>query len=314
MSRRPLTRARRSLRVQLLVLGFLAVYLPVLLLFGVVLVTETETVETRDGVEVVTDASTRRSPWAGVTVAALAPAAAALAWWWAGRTVDRLERAAGTQRRLVEETSHALRTPLSVLTLNSEVALGDPHPTFDSYRAALERSQAGAARLRATIDDLLLDARARARTLDRRPADLVRLVEEAVEPARVLADARGITLSIAGPPSAVCPVDEPSVTRAVANLVDNAVRHAPDGSAVEVDVRLRVADAAIVVTDHGPGIAPDDQDRIFERFWRGGTDGDGTGLGLPIARQAAVAHGGSLTVASPGPGGDGSAFTLTLRR
>jgi signal transduction histidine kinase len=68
------------------------------------------------------------------------------------------------------------------------------------------------------------------------------------------------------------------------------------------------------VTDHGPGIPAEQQDQVFERFWRARPDAQGTGLGLPIARQIAQAHGGDLTVLSPGPDGDGSAFTLTLRR
>lgn len=354
-----MTRPWRSLRVQLAVLGFAAIYLPVLLLFGVTLVSEDETLETLDGAVVVADTSTRREAGPTWTVVALGPAAGALAWWWAGRAVrpidrvravaedieatdlgrrigldrgpaevvalaagfdamlDRIERAADTQRRLVEETSHELRTPLSVLTANADVLLADPNPTLATYRQGLERSKAAAARLQATIDDLLVDARGRARTLDRRPADLVAIARGVADDARVPAAARDVTLAVTGPPGAVCPVDEPTVRRAVANLVDNAVRHAPDGSAVEVDVEVTDTVATVAVTDHGPGIPPDQQGRIFERFWRGRPDtpaAPGTGLGLPIARQIALAHGGDLTVRSPGPAGDGSTFVLTLRR
>ena len=346
----------RSLRVQLAVLGFAAIYLPVLLLFGVTLATEHETVRMDDGVEVTTDTSSRRTAWPAWTVVALGPAAGALAWWWAGRAVrpidrvravaedieatdlgrrigldhgpaevvslaasfdamlDRLERAVDTQRRLVEETSHELRTPLSVLTTNADVLLADPNPTLGAYRKGLERSRSAAARLQATIDDLLVDARGRARTLDRRPADLVAIARAVVDDARVLAAPKRIALAVTGPPSAVCPVDEPTVRRAVSNLLDNAIRYAPDGSTVEVDVAVTDTDAAVVVTDHGPGIAEDEQAHIFERFWRGRPDTHGTGLGLPIARQIAEAHGGTLTLASPGPSGDGTTFTLTLRR
>ena len=358
--------AWRSLRVRLAVLGFLAIYVPVLLLFGVTLVTEHETIEARDGVVTTdtTDTSTRRSSWPAGTVVALGPAAAALAWWWAGRAVrpidrvravaedieasdlgrriglergptelvslaasfdamlDRLERAADTQRRLVEEASHELRTPLAVLATNADVLLADPSAGVEAYRRGLERSRAAADRLRTTIDDLLVDARGRARTLDRRPADLVAIARAAMEDARVLAERRQVALSLSGPPSARCAVDEPTVRRAVANLLDNAVRHAPDGSAVDVGVAVTAAGAAVSVADHGPGIPPDQQDHIFERFWRGGAgtpdaaDGPGTpgtGLGLPIARQIALAHGGDLTVRSPGPAGDGATFTLSLR-
>ncbi|MFC7722526.1 HAMP domain-containing protein [Nonomuraea recticatena] len=172
-----MTRPWRSLRAGLAVLGFLAIYLPALLLFGVVLVTDTETTfQTIDGVESVRSVSAHRSAWPTWTIVALAPAAAAVAWWWAGRAVrpldrvravaedigatdlgrrialdggpaevvalaasfdamlDRLEQAAATQRRLIEETSHELRMPLAVLMTNAEVLLAHPSPTLEVYR------------------------------------------------------------------------------------------------------------------------------------------------------------------------------------
>ena len=343
----------RSLRARLAVLGFLAIYAPVLLLFGVTVVTEQETV-VRDGADIEREVSTERPPWAIWTVIALAPAAAGLAWWWAGRAVrpiervravaeeiegsdlgrriglergpsevvalaasfdamlDRLEQAAATQRRLIEETSHELRTPLAVLATNADVLLAHPEPTLAVYREGLERSKAAAARLQATIDELLVDARGRARTLDRRPADLMAIARGVVAEARVLAAAKRVELSLNGPQAAVCALDEPTVARAVANLLDNAIRHAPAGSEVAIDVDVAETYATVVVVDHGPGIPSDAHERIFERFWRG--DGAGTGLGLPIARQIGLAHGGDLTVESPGPAGDGCAFSLRLRR
>ncbi|WP_129666409.1 HAMP domain-containing sensor histidine kinase [Phytoactinopolyspora endophytica] len=346
----------RSLRVRLAVLGFLAIYVPALLLFGVILATETDTnVVVDNGVET-QSTSTERSPWVSWTVVALGPVAAGLAWWWSGRAVrpidrvravaediegtdlsrrigldhgptevvslaasfdamlDRLERAADTQRQLIEETSHELRIPLSVLSTNAEVLLAHPEPTVDVYRQGLERSGRAAARLQATIDDLLTDARGRARTIDRRPADVVAIVHGVVEDAGVLAATRQVDVSIVGSPSAVCPVDEATVARAVSNLVDNAIKHAPSGSTVEVTVEVTESEATVVVTDHGPGIPPDQQDHIFQRFWRGRHDTDGTGLGLPIASQIAQAHGGNLTVTSPGPAGDGCTLRLSLRR
>ncbi|MEJ3749158.1 HAMP domain-containing sensor histidine kinase [Actinomycetes bacterium KLBMP 9797] len=344
-----------SLRARLAALGFLAIYVPVLLLFGVILVTDTETsARTLNGVEVVTT-DTGRSGWVTASVLALAPAAAALAWWWAGRAVrpidrvravaediegadlsrrigldrgpaevvrlaasfdamlDRLQRSADTQRRLIEETSHELRIPLSTLMANADVLLAHPEPTVEVYRAGLERSGKAAARLQATLDELLLDARGRARTIDRRPTDLAALVRGVVADAAILAASKRIVLTVGGPPAAPCAVDEPTVRRAVANLVDNAIRYAPTDSAVRVDVAQTAAEAAVVVTDQGPGIPAADQDRVFERFWRGDHDVPGTGLGLPIARQVALAHGGTLTLTTPALNGAGSAFRLTLR-
>lgn len=342
-------RSRRwqSLRTRLALLGFLAIYVPALLVFGVAVVTDVET----NG-QATTHSETVRITW---TVLALAPVAAGLAWWWAGRAVrpidrvravaedieatdlsrrigldrgpaelvslaasfdamlGRLELAAETQRRLIEETSHDLRTPLSVLMTNADVLLTHPDPTIEVYRQGLERSRAAAARLQATVDELLVDARGRARTIARQPADLVALVRTVVEEFGAAAAAKGIELRTAGPRVAECRVDRPTVRRAVSNLVDNAIRYAPAGTAVEIHVESTDTSVAVAVTDHGSGIPPAEQGLIFQRFWRNRHDVEGTGLGLPIANQVALAHGGQLTVTSPGPAGDGCVFRLVLR-
>ncbi|HYJ67340.1 MAG TPA: HAMP domain-containing sensor histidine kinase [Nocardioidaceae bacterium] len=356
MSRASWSRLWTSLRVRLAVLGFLAIYVPALLLFGVTTVTEDEQVEDRDGVEVASQTSDHDLSWSAWTVVALAPVAALLAWWLAGRAVrpiervravaedieasdlgrridldhgpsevvslaasfdsmlDRLERSATTQQRLIEETSHGLRTPLAVLSTNADVLLAHPEPTVELYRQGLERSKSAAARLTATVDELLLDARGRARTLDRHPADLAAIVRGVVDEVRPGAEPRAVALSVSGPETVVCTLDEPMVRRAIANIVDNAVRHAPEGTSVDVHVALDEHHASVEVTDDGPGIAAEDRDHVFERFWRGPTDSDGTGLGLPIARQIARAHGGDVTVTSPASSGAGCAFELRLRR
>lgn len=352
-----MTRAWRSLRVQLAVVGFAAIYVPVLLLLGVTVVTESDVeLDVRNGSTDVEDTSSRRSPWVMWTAFAIGPGAASLAWWWAGRAVrpiervravaedieasdlsrrigldhgptevvslaasfdamlDRLEHAAAIQRELIEETSHELRTPLSVLATNADVLLAHPAPSVDVYRQGLERSKTAAARLQATIDELLVNARGRARTIDRRAADLMAIARGVVEDAQVLTAPKLIDVVLTGPASAACPLDEATVRRAISNLVANAIRYAPGGSAVEIDVAITAAEATVVVTDHGPGIPTGEQDRVFERFWRGEQDTSGAGLGLPIAKQVALAHGGDLTVTSPGPAGDGCSFTFTVAR
>jgi signal transduction histidine kinase len=363
----PVRRAWRSLRVQLAVLGFLAMYVPVLLLFSVITVTEEERREA-DGnsvsVEVTSGSAISQSGWVVATVIAFGPVAAGSAWWLAGRAVrpinrvrfvaesieasdlsrrialehgpdevvalagsfdamlDRLEWAADTQRRLMEETSHELRTPLTVLTTNADVLLSHPDPTLEIYRQGLERSKAAAVRLRDTIDELLVDARGQARVIDRRPANLAAIVHELVDEAQPLAAAKNVGMVSTGADTVPCALDEPTVRRAVANLLDNAIKHAPEGSAVEVEVGATSDEATIVVTDHGPGVPAHQQERIFERFWRGSSNdrsgpdspGGGTGLGLTIARHIARAHGGELSITSPGPTGDGCSFELRLRR
>lgn len=338
-----------SLRMRIALLGFVAGYLPALLAFSGLLILDTEElVQVEDGLVSSSEATVTGMQWYTWGIIALAPAAAALSWWMAGRAVrpieqvravverigaadlgtrvgltsgpaeiislaasfdgllDRLERSAETQRRLIEETSHELRTPLSVLSTNAEVLLAHPEPTVELYRQGLDRSRRAADRLRHTIDELLVDARGRARVLDRRPTDLMALARDVA--------AERTTVSVTGPATAECAVDQLTVRRAIANLVDNAVRHAPAESVVTIGVSLSDSLVTVTVTDHGPGIPEPEQTHIFERFWRAPGDRPGTGLGLPIARQIAQAHGGDLTVTSPGPTGNGCVFHLTLRR
>jgi signal transduction histidine kinase len=306
------SRLLASLRVRLAVLGVVAIYAPVLVLLAVAATTDTETVTTADGLrtQVVSGGT---SPWVWATAALLAPAACVLAWTWAGRAVRPLAEAAEQQRRLIEETSHALRTPLAVLATTIDVALADPAPTLPGYRDGLQGARDAAGRVRGVVDGLLADARGRARTLERRAADLDAVVADAVTRALPLADARGVRLEHAATGRLTARIDVDAVTRAVTNLLDNAIRHAPAGSAVAIAARATATSVAVTVTDHGPGIPAAQQAQVFGRFWR--ADGGGAaGLGLPIARQVAEAHGGALTLHSPGPDGDGCAFTLTLRR
>jgi signal transduction histidine kinase len=228
--------------------------------------------------------------------------------------LDRLEQSAQTQRRLIEETSHELRTPLAVLMANAEVTLAHPHPSLEVYRQGLERSQATATRLQRTIDELLVDARGRARTIDRQPADVMVIARESIADATVLAETKRTSVTCSGPPTVACPVEASSVRRAIANLLDNAIRYGPSDSTVEVRVDVEDHEVAVSVSDHGPGIPVAEQGLMFDRFWRGRSDVSGTGLGLSIVNHVALAHGGGLSVTSPGPTGDGCVFRLTLRR
>ncbi len=346
----------RSLRLQVATLGFAAIYLPVLVVLGVGALTQEESVVVgADGSEVVARAGGGPSGWTLATVVALAPVAAALAWWWSGRAVlpldrvrrvaeeieatdlgrrvaldrgpteavalagafdallDRLEGAAEVQRTLVEEASHELRTPLAVVLTSADVALAAPEPTVESQREALERVRSAAHRMRATVDALLVEARGRARTLARAAVDVAALARDVVAEAEPVAAAASVRLvvSVAAPGGgATATIDAPGVRRALADLIANAIRHAPAGTDVAVTVAADPERLTVTVTDQGPGIPEADRERAFERFWSGG---DGTGLGLAIARQVARAHAGDVTLADP-PSGPGLQVTLTLRR
>ncbi len=153
--------------------------------------------------------------------------------------LDRLEAAEQTQRHLIEEASHELRVPLSVLMTNADVLLDHPAPTMEIYRQGLERSRAAADRLTRAIDELLVDARGRARTLSRRPTDLVTVVLAAGGGCPCPRRGAASSSHSRSPPAVVGRVDEPSVRRAVSNLIDNAIRHAPAESTVDVRIEGR---------------------------------------------------------------------------
>jgi signal transduction histidine kinase len=154
------------------------------------------------------------------------------------------------------------------------------------------------------IEGLVELARADAETPIRERVRLDFLVDEAV----ATAARRSPTPIRAHLTPTVVEAAPAAISRAVGNLIDNAIKWSPDGAPVEVTVR----DGTVTVRDHGPGIDAADQPRIFDRFYRAPAARTlpGSGLGLAIARQVAEAHGGTIT-AEPAPGG-GSLFTLRL--
>ncbi len=149
------------------------------------------------------------------------------------------------------------------------------------------------------VDDLLLLARTDAETvaLVEADTDLALVAAEATEALEPVAAARGVRLVLDIEPAPLRG-DEARLRQLAGILVDNAIRHSPDGGHVTVTVR---PGARLDVEDEGPGIEPEHIDRVFERFWRApGSPAGGTGLGLAIARWIAEQHGGSISAANRG--------------
>jgi signal transduction histidine kinase len=226
--------------------------------------------------------------------------------------LERLHRAAVSQLNVIDDISHELRTPIAVLIANADVALANPNPTTGSYRDSLEQSRRAAERLQATVERLLRDARNSAQTLDRHPADLMDVVRTVTADMRAVAETALVTIDVGGPPTLTGAWDTSTVARALTNLIDNAIRHSPEATTVHVSVAEGDGRIDVAVSDHGPGIAPDEHDRVFERSWRADSSVVGAGLGLPIARQIARAHGGDVTVISPDPTGYSTTFVFSI--
>jgi heavy metal sensor kinase len=228
--------------------------------------------------------------------------------------VARLRAALQTQRQFMADASHELRTPVSVVRATADVMLSRDHRAEAEYREAIAIVGGQARRLGRLVEDMLVLARADAGGYQLRPVDLYldEIVADCRRAVEVLAIERGVTIRPAGPPDIPFRGDEDLLRRLVLNVLQNAVQHTPAGGSVAVDVRQEPATVRIRVTDEGPGIPPDDQRRIFDRFVQldPARRGQGTGLGLPIARWIAEAHGGTLVLERSGP--DGTTFCVSL--
>jgi two-component system, OmpR family, sensor kinase len=209
-------------------------------------------------------------------------------------------------RRFVADAAHELRTPLTSIRGYAELFRRGASTRPDDLAKTMLRIEEGAARMGVLVEDLLLLARLdQGRPLERESVDLTKLTAAAVDDLRVIAPERPVEYESNG--AVVVHGDEHRLRQVVANLLENARTHTPANSPVEVHVGVVGDEAVIEVRDHGPGMAPEDAARVFERFWRADpsrarTSG-GAGLGLAIVAAITQAHGGRAEVeTAPGAG------------
>ena len=233
---------------------------------------------------------------------------------------DAQHEAEDRLRAFVADASHELRTPLTTATGWIELYLQGGLDDRADREHAMQRVGTQLGRMRTLIDELALLARLdRVRALDAAVVDLSALAADVVEDARVMNPDRTFTLR--APRPALLLGDAAKLQQVLVNLLGNAVQHTPPGTGVEVTVTPAAEGPGtgrrshtLLVTDHGPGIASQDQPHVFERFWRGDASRDrhsgGSGLGLAIVASTVAAHGGSSEVASRV--GLGTTITITL--
>ena len=197
-----------------------------------------------------------------------------------------------------------LRTPLAAARANLELAELHEGLPQDERRRLLAEASAELRELTALIDDVVELARADAEVPARQDVRLDHLVEEAV----ATASRRSATAIDADLRPTVVNAAPEAVTRAVANLIDNAVKWSPDGEPIEVTVK----DGTVKVRDHGPGIDPADLPHIFDRFYRASDTKGGAGLGLAIAKRILELHGTTLSAESEVDRGTTFTFELAL--
>jgi two-component system sensor histidine kinase MtrB len=222
------------------------------------------------------------------------------------------------QRQFVSDVSHELRTPLTTIRIASDVLFGAKAELDPAASRAAELLQSQIERFESLLTDLLEISRydANAATLDAEPVDIAAIVRQSADVAQQLAERRGTKIEFrlpAGP--CIAEVDRRRVERIVRNLLLNAVEHGEDKDTV-VTIASDSAAVAVSVRDFGVGLAPGEDQLVFDRFWRADpararTSG-GTGLGLSIALEDARLHSGWLE--AWGEPGKGSVFRLTLPR
>jgi two-component system OmpR family sensor kinase/two-component system sensor histidine kinase BaeS len=217
------------------------------------------------------------------------------------------------RRNLVADIAHELRTPLTVIRSDLEALLDGVYEPTPETLASIQEETLLLARL---VDDLraLAQAEAGQLRLERESVDLADLLSDVAASFDLQAKSQGQELRLDLPPD-LPPVDaDPLRVRQVtANLVSNALRHAPHAGHIVVSATALPAEVQVSVADDGPGIAQQDLARVFDRFWRGARPrAQGSGLGLTIARELVRAHGGRIWAESEL--GKGSIFFFTLPR
>jgi two-component system OmpR family sensor kinase len=232
--------------------------------------------------------------------------------------LDRLDRSFERQRRFISDASHELRTPVSILRGEAEVALSQPSRSPEEYRESLAVLHEEAQRLARIVEDLFTLTRADAGEyqLAQRDFYLDELAADCVRATRALAQAKNITLAAVTMEEMPVRADEDLLRRMILNLLDNAIKYTPAGGNVAVTCGSVPEGYELSVTDSGPGIPAEMQSRVFERFFRAdrarsrsGADG-GAGLGLAIARWIAEAHLGRIELVRSDP--TGSRFTVRI--
>ena len=228
--------------------------------------------------------------------------------------LERIRSGVEQQRRLVDDASHELRTPLAAMRAELDVSLRTDDLT-PAARSVLESVRDEVDRLGRTVDDLLTLASIDQGRLElaTEAVELDQVAMRAGDALRPLAARRSITIRVNGSPAAIRG-DPERLRQAFGNLIDNAVKFSPDGGVVEVRTSAANGTARVTISDDGPGVAEDDRERIFERFYRADPSRTrataGSGLGLSIARDIAEAHGGRLDYEPRAP--HGSAFSIEL--
>jgi two-component system sensor histidine kinase SenX3 len=230
---------------------------------------------------------------------------------------DRTEftRTEEVRNDFVANVSHELKTPVGAISLLAE-ALESSADDEEAVRRFAKRMHKESARLAALVQDIIELSRLQGANVAQqgRPVDINTVVSEAVDRSQLPAESKNIQLVVGGRADALVYGDQDLLVTALRNLIDNAVRYSPENTKVGIGIRAKDGLVAVSVTDQGEGLSPEDQERVFERFYRvdaaRSRHTGGTGLGLSIVKHVISNHGGEVTIWSQP--GQGSTFTIRL--
>jgi two-component system phosphate regulon sensor histidine kinase PhoR len=228
-------------------------------------------------------------------------------------------RLAALKSDFAANVSHELKTPLSLIRMFGELLLADRISSDDKRRQYMQIIVSESERLTALIENVLDFAKVERgkAAYEFAPGMLGEVVARAADVHRYRADREGIEVAVTiADRLPLAMIDARAIELAVLNLLDNAFKYAKEGGRVDVDVAAKGDAVVVCVTDLGPGIDAEEQERIFERFVRGRRASEqrirGSGIGLSLVKHIAESHGGSVRVESPVAEGRGSRFVLTI--
>ena len=230
---------------------------------------------------------------------------------------DRTEitRTEEIRNDFVANVSHELKTPVGAISLLAEALEASPDDE-EAVRRFAKRMHKESGRLAALVQDIIELSRLQGANVAQQghTVDINTVITEAVDRSQLPAESKNIQIVVGGHSDSQVFGDRDLLVTALRNLIDNAIRYSPENTRVGVGVRTREGVVAISVTDQGEGLTPEDQERVFERFYRvdaaRSRHTGGTGLGLSIVKHVVSNHGGEVTVWSQP--GQGSTFTIRL--
>ena len=235
--------------------------------------------------------------------------------WLNKQAMQPIEESFQRLKQFTADASHELRSPLMAISSNAEVALKYSEGMRPDDRDAMVAMQSAGEQMTSLTEDLLLLARTDSvSAMKSEPLDLSNLLKDLVQLYRPQAEQKGIQLTEAIAPNLSLKGDSVGLTRAFTNLLQNAIRYTPSGGKVEISLREWGNRLQVMVIDTGVGIAKENLDKVFERFWRADRarkyDDGGSGLGLSITQAIVDSHNGTIEVTSDV--GRGSCFVVNL--